>query len=420
MKKEAGIAGTLLFVLSLYPSLADPTPEPTPTPEIIPTPQKNLSGSERAVEAYSNVIRDTPGSVSAYALRGAAKYAKGDYDGALADAEQALSLDPHCVSALNTRASIRQRKGDVTGAIEDLTALTSETPKAFQVWATRGVLRWNKGDLDGALHDFNIVIALAPNLKEALGYRANIYIRKFAYRDAIQDLSRAIDLDPSYSIAFVSRGECELQLNDLDAARNDYNKAIELDPLSGMAIQGLGLVALHAQDARTALNYFNRASELNTYPRPYIGRSVAEIALGAYHEAIMDLSQAERADPKNQDGPETLLWVARALNGDIQSADAELRAYLDDRKSKDDWGLKRARFLLGEIGEDLFLHKIARAPAQLCEAYFYAGIKRLLAGDKSGATDLFDTCTRFGIHGFVEDQLAQIKLKELAQQPIGE
>jgi lipoprotein NlpI len=129
---------------------------------------------------------------------------------------------------------------------------------------------------------------------------------------------------------------------------------------------------------------------------------------------------AERLDPKNQDGPETLLWVARALNGDLDAANAELRAYLTERKSTDEWGLKRARFLLDEIDEDLFLRKTARAPGELCEAYFYSGIKRLLTGDKSGAMDLFDTCTRFEIRGFVEDQLARIQMKELREKPDGQ
>jgi hypothetical protein len=41
----------------------------------------------------------------------------------------------------------------------------------------------------------------------------------------------------------------------------------------------------------------------------------------------------------------------------------------------------------------------------------------LLAGDKFGAMDFFDTCTRFEIHSFVEDELAHIKLKELAEKP---
>ena len=87
---------------------------------------------------------------------------------------------------------------------------------------------------------------------------------------------------------------------------------------------------------------------------------------------------------------------------------------MPERKSTDVWGLTKARFLLDEISEDLFLHKMARGPYQLCEAYFYAGIKRLLAGDKTGAADLFDTCTRFDIRSFVEDELARIKLKEWA------
>jgi lipoprotein NlpI len=83
-------------------------------------------------------------------------------------------------------------------------------------------------------------------------------------------------------------------------------------------------------------------------------------------------------------------------------------------------GLKRARFLLDEIDEDLFLRKIARGPGELCEAYFYSGIKCLLTGDKSGAMDLFDTCTRFEIRGFVEDQLARIQMKELTEKPDGQ
>jgi len=36
--------GTLLFLLSSYPLVGDPTPEPTATPEVIPSPHKNSSG----------------------------------------------------------------------------------------------------------------------------------------------------------------------------------------------------------------------------------------------------------------------------------------------------------------------------------------------------------------------------------------
>jgi hypothetical protein len=72
VKKEAGILGTLLFLLSSYPSVADPTPEPTATPELIPTPHKNSSGLDRAIQTYTSLIRDTPDAASAYAMRAAA------------------------------------------------------------------------------------------------------------------------------------------------------------------------------------------------------------------------------------------------------------------------------------------------------------------------------------------------------------
>ena len=62
MKKEAGIIGTLLFLLSSYPVLGDPTLEPTATPEVIPSPHKNSSGLDRAIQIYTDLIRDTPGS----------------------------------------------------------------------------------------------------------------------------------------------------------------------------------------------------------------------------------------------------------------------------------------------------------------------------------------------------------------------
>ena len=182
-------------------------------------------------------------------------------------------------------------------------------------------------------------------MKEALQYRAAIYIRRFAYRDALQDSNRALDLDPTFTLALASRAECELQLNNLDAARQDYNKALELDPVSAIALQGLGLIALHAQDPKTALTYFTARSSSTFIRHPIFPRALAEIALESFHDAILDLSQAERLDPKNQDGPETLLWVARALNGDLDAANAELRAYLTERKSTDEWGLEKSAFL---------------------------------------------------------------------------
>jgi len=50
---------------------------------------------------------------------------------------------------------------------------------------------------------------------------------------------------------------------------------------------------------------------------------------------------------------------------------------------------------------------------QHCEAYFYAGSKRLIAGDKTIATDYFEKCMATDEKGFIEYQGAAAELKFL-------
>ena len=51
---------------------------------------------------------------------GKAKFNKQDYQGALADYTQAITLDPHYAEAYTNRGFARNAQGDKTRAIEDL------------------------------------------------------------------------------------------------------------------------------------------------------------------------------------------------------------------------------------------------------------------------------------------------------------
>src|SRR5439155_26586183 len=54
-----------------------------------------------------------------YNKRGLAKEAKGDHDGAIADYNRAIELNPKHASAYNNRGIAKQAKGDLDGAIAD-------------------------------------------------------------------------------------------------------------------------------------------------------------------------------------------------------------------------------------------------------------------------------------------------------------
>ena len=78
------------------------------------------------------------------------------------------------------------------------------------------------------------------------------------------------------------------------------------------------------------------------------------------------------------------------------------------------------RFLVGQTSEPAFLASAVdenrdKELERRCEAYFYAGSKRLLDGDKSVAADYFEKCIGTGKKSFTEYGSALAELKTLKQ-----
>jgi lipoprotein NlpI len=83
-----------------------------------------------------------------------------------------------------------------------------------------------------------------------------------------------------------------------------------------------------------------------------------------------------------------------------------------------DWASKIAQFLLDQISETELLagatsSDVEKDRARHCEAWYYAGMKRLLTGDKKAAADCFDKCLRMQENTFDEYMLARAELKSL-------
>ena len=102
-------------------------------------------------------------------------------------------------------------------------------------------------------------------------------------------------------------------------------------------------------------------------------------------------------------------WVGASRLGEVEAATRELQNFLAVRVAgtPDDWTSKVGHFLAGQMAEPEFLFAAKNADSkmevdQLCQAYFYAGSKLLLAGDKVASADCFrksvatDMKTHFG------------------------
>jgi tetratricopeptide (TPR) repeat protein len=128
--------------------------------------------------------------------RGIKKAKNGELDGAIADFERAMQLNPKDDAPYYNRAQARRLKNDTAGAIADYTRaieLGSTNPAAYN---NRGNTRAENNDRDGAIADY----------------------------------TRAIELKPDYARAYYNRAVAKKDRGDANGAEGDFKRARELDP----------------------------------------------------------------------------------------------------------------------------------------------------------------------------------------------
>ncbi|WP_063688044.1 caspase family protein [Bradyrhizobium stylosanthis] len=149
---------------------------------------------------YAKVIADATEAIrlqpsqAVYNLRGSAYYDKGDYDIAIADFDDALKLGPPSGTIFHNRGNAWRGKRDYAKAIADYDMAIKSDPRSAFSFQNRGISKEALGDLDGALADINQAIRLDPTLPQPLINRTAIWRARGDFDRAIADGSEAIRL----------------------------------------------------------------------------------------------------------------------------------------------------------------------------------------------------------------------------------
>jgi len=141
-------------------------------------------GSEQEVIKLANQVLATRQSADAYFYRAYAKTDLGDKQGAIADYNQAITINPKLDEAYNNRGVAKSDLGDKQGAIADYTQAIAINPQDAEAYNNRGNAKAELGDKQGAIADFNQAIAINPQLADAYRNRGIAY-------ELIGDLGRA-------------------------------------------------------------------------------------------------------------------------------------------------------------------------------------------------------------------------------------
>ena len=196
---------------------------------------------------------------------------------------------------------------------------------------------------------------------------------------------------PKDAYAYYRRGISRKHNGDLDGAMADDNQAIELDP---------------------------------KYAPGYNSRGNTNAVMRNWAAALADYRQCCELSSTDQDYPRLYIYLIRARLGERDAARKELFAYLGNRKkpasASGDWVATIAGYLLGSVTEADFFAAAGspnarKSQGQTCEAWYYAGMEKLLDGDQNAAAEYLQKCMATNKKDYVEYGLAQSEAKALGK-----
>ncbi|WP_169156249.1 serine protease [Brasilonema bromeliae] len=264
--------------------------------------KKNRKDYQGAIADYNQALRINPNNPDAYLQRGSAYYYLKKYQAAREDFNKVLQLSPKNANAYNNRGVLRYQSGDKQAALADFNSAIQLDPKLAGTYYNRGAIRDQSGDKQAALADYNSAIQLDPKNAPAYIERAVLRYESGDKQAALADYNQAIQLDPKNAKVYTNRGFLRKESGDKQAALADFNQAIQLDPKDAFAYYNIGLVKYEQGDIEEAMRQFQTAINNDSKKvQPQLALAVALYSKGEQEWGFSTVEVVLRSDKRFAD-----------------------------------------------------------------------------------------------------------------------
>ncbi len=302
--------------------------------------QATLKGEERSNTLYQRAL--------AYS-------AIQDQVKAIGDLQEAIRITPNHLGARVDLGGALSAVGQSAAAMTAYNDAVKAFPNLPLVYNNRGFFEQSIGRLDDAILDFTKAIEIDPQFIEAISNRGYVQMNRGDYESAENDFTQSLTINAAQPSVLSLRAGSKLSRGDLEAAIADYNEVLKWDSKNSYGHAELGFALFFSDKMPEALAEFDKAAEIDPKLR---------FLLPWQYLAMLALNQKPQADAK--------------FAADLATPQAkrewpdQLLIYLSDKQSEQD--------LRKSINKDP-----AATDPQTCEAEFFIGQRKLVAGKKDAA-----------------------------------
>lgn len=255
--------------------------------------------------------------------RGTALMEKKDPEGAIAQFNKAIELNPKMAEAYRDRGRAKNAKKDFAGAVADLRRAAELAPKDAAVFLQLGHALADSGQPEPALEAYKRAIELDPKQGEAHSGKALVHFGRGEFKEALDACETGGKAVPGYAPLQNIAGTALVKLGQPEKAMEAFGRAIELAPDDYRAYLNRGRLrwsmAPKAERGKAsavmaqALADFNEAIRLSPEDAAaYNARGVLYLNTGRRGEALADFRRAVELAPQVREYRENLALVGAA------------------------------------------------------------------------------------------------------------
>ncbi|KAL2652061.1 hypothetical protein R1flu_020189 [Riccia fluitans] len=249
----------------------------------------NSGKYEKAVDIFTQLIKDDLGSTSALIGRGTAYAFQRKLDLAIADFSKAIELDPTALEAWKRRGQARAAIAPSLDAISDLSEALKLDGKSPETLNERGVVYYKLKDYLSAVDDLRACVALDSSNKYAYNYLGLALTAAGEYVDGLAAHYKALELDSSFKEAWTHLAQSYKELADSAKAMECLRKVLTLDAKYIHAYRLMGLLLLSLGDHRGAIKELTIGLEMDPSNKDcHYLRGSCFHAIGNYKDAVKD------------------------------------------------------------------------------------------------------------------------------------
>ena len=156
---------------------------------------QDAAHAARAGEQAGIALRLDQSYAPAHVVLAMINYGQGRYDGALGEAQKAISLDPKLSRAWRERGRVRFRLGQRDEAEKDFLEAVSLDPGDWTAHNSLGSYYYNLNRFDDAVRHYERMQALAPDNTRAYNNLGSAYFQQERFEKATEMYEQSLSLD---------------------------------------------------------------------------------------------------------------------------------------------------------------------------------------------------------------------------------